>query len=92
MDDVIKHTAGKRYNSKMDAKSAFYTIRIRENDIHKTGFATPDGHFEFLRMSLGVTNGPSTMTRAIKLAYYHLAPYNVNAYIDDISSSHNDFH
>ncbi|GFX64539.1 retrovirus-related Pol polyprotein from transposon opus [Trichonephila clavipes] len=42
-------------------------------------------------MSFRVTNGPSTMTRAIKLAYEHLAPHNVNTYIDDISTSHDDF-
>ncbi|GFQ86891.1 putative gypsy-29-i dr [Trichonephila clavata] len=41
MEDVIKRTAGKRYNSKMDIKSAFNTIRIRETDIYKTGFVTP---------------------------------------------------
>ncbi|GFU15324.1 retrovirus-related Pol polyprotein from transposon 17.6 [Nephila pilipes] len=91
MEDVIKRTAGKRYNSKMDIKSAFNTIRIRETDIYKTGFVTPYGHFEFLRMLFGVTNGPSTMTRAIKLAYNHLAPHNVNTYIDDISTSHDNF-
>ncbi|GFQ94658.1 retrovirus-related Pol polyprotein from transposon opus [Trichonephila clavata] len=75
----------------MDIKSAFNTTRIRETDIYKTGFVTPDGHFEFLRMPFGVTNGPSTMTRAIKLTYNHLALYNVNTYIDDISTSHDDF-
>ncbi|GFT76387.1 retrovirus-related Pol polyprotein from transposon opus [Nephila pilipes] len=91
MEDVIKRTAGKRYNSEMDIKSAFNTIRIRETDIYKTGFITPDGHFEFLRMPFGVTNGPSTMTRAIKLAYNHLAPHNVNTYIDDILTSHDNF-
>ncbi|GFS53420.1 retrovirus-related Pol polyprotein from transposon 17.6 [Nephila pilipes] len=91
MEDVIKRTAGKRYNSKMDKKSAFNTIRIRETDIYKTGFFTPDGYFEFLRMPFGVTNGPSTMTRAIKLGYNHLVPHNVNTYIDDISTSHDNF-
>ncbi|GFQ89650.1 retrovirus-related Pol polyprotein from transposon 17.6 [Trichonephila clavata] len=90
MEDVIKRTAGKRYNSTTDIKSAFNTIRIRETDIYKAGFVTPDGHFEFLRMPFGVTNGPSTMTRAIKLAYNHLTLYIVNTYIDDISTSHDD--
>ncbi|KAF8773193.1 Retrovirus-related Pol polyprotein like [Argiope bruennichi] len=83
--------AGKSYNSKMDVKSAFHCIPIRDIDTYKTGFVTPDGHYEFLRMPFGVTNGPSTMTRAIKLAYSHLAHHNVNTYIDDISTSHDDF-
>ncbi|GFV13325.1 retrovirus-related Pol polyprotein from transposon 17.6 [Trichonephila clavipes] len=91
MEDVIKRIVGKCYISKMDVKSAFNTIRIRETDIFKTGFVTPDRHYEFLRMSFGVTNGPFTMTRAIKLAFEHIAPHNVNTYIDDISTSHDDF-
>ncbi|KAF8774583.1 Retrovirus-related Pol polyprotein like [Argiope bruennichi] len=91
MEDVIQRMAGKSYNSKMDVKSAFHYIPIRDIDAYKTGFVTPDGHYEFLRMPFGVTNGPSTMTRAIKLAYNYLAPHNVNTYIDDISTSHDDF-
>ncbi|GFT68733.1 retrovirus-related Pol polyprotein from transposon opus [Nephila pilipes] len=91
MEDVTKRTAGKRYISKMEIKSAFNTIHIRETDIYKSGFIIPDGHFEFLRMPFGVTNGLSTMSRAIKLAYNRLAPHNVNMYIDDISTSHDNF-
>ncbi|GFS68089.1 retrovirus-related Pol polyprotein from transposon opus [Trichonephila clavipes] len=91
MDDVIKRIVGKCYISKMDVKSAFNTIRIRETDIFKTGFVTPDGHYKFLRMPFGVTNGPSLMTRAIKFAYKLLAPHNVNTCIDDISTFHDDF-
>ncbi|GFQ97408.1 uncharacterized protein TNCT_319071 [Trichonephila clavata] len=50
MEDVIKRIVGKCYVSKMDVKSAIDTIRIRETDIFKTGFVTPDGHYEFLRI------------------------------------------
>ncbi|GFY76084.1 retrovirus-related Pol polyprotein from transposon opus [Trichonephila inaurata madagascariensis] len=91
MEDAIQRPAGKRYNSKMDVKSAFNCICIRETNFYKTGSVTLDGHYEFLRMPFGVTNGPSTMTRAIKLSYDPLAPHKVNTYIDDISTSHDDF-
>ncbi|GFX87220.1 retrovirus-related Pol polyprotein from transposon opus [Trichonephila clavipes] len=91
MEEVIKHIVEKCYISKVDVKSAFNTIHIREADIFKTGFVTPDGHYEFLRMPFCVTNDPSIMTTAIKLAYEHLAPHNGNTYIDDISISHGDF-
>ncbi|GFW30006.1 retrovirus-related Pol polyprotein from transposon 17.6 [Trichonephila clavipes] len=91
MEDVIKRIIGKCYISKMDVKSAFNIIHIRETDIFKTGFVIFYGHYEFLRMPFGVTNGPSTKTRALKLAYEHLAPHNVNTYIDDISTFDDDF-
>ncbi|GFS85133.1 retrovirus-related Pol polyprotein from transposon opus [Nephila pilipes] len=90
-EDTIKLSAGKRYNSKIDIKSAFNTIRIRKTDVYKNGLVTPVGYFEFLRMPSGIRNGPSTMTRVIKLAYNHLVPHNVNTYIDDVSISREDF-
>ncbi|GFU21257.1 retrovirus-related Pol polyprotein from transposon opus [Nephila pilipes] len=74
---VIKRITGKRYNSKMDIKSAFNTIRVKDTNIYKTGFVAPSGHFEFLRMPSGIRNGSSTMIRVIKLAYNHLEPHNV---------------
>ncbi|GFS93118.1 retrovirus-related Pol polyprotein from transposon opus [Trichonephila clavipes] len=75
----------------MDVKSAFNCISIRETDIYKTGFVCPNGHYGSLQMAFGDTNGPSSMTRVIKLAYDYLAPHNVNTYIDDVSTSHDDF-
>ncbi|GFX66344.1 retrovirus-related Pol polyprotein from transposon 297 [Trichonephila clavipes] len=81
MEDDIQRSAGKRYNSKMDVKSAFNCISIRETGIYKTGFVTSDRHYELLRMPFGVTNGPSTMARAIKLIDNHLEPHNGNTYI-----------
>ncbi|GFQ67459.1 putative gypsy-29-i dr [Trichonephila clavata] len=88
IEDVIIRIVGKCYISKRDVKSAFNTTRIKETDIFKTGFVTPDEHYRFLRMPFGVTNGPSTMAKAIKLTYEHLVPHNANTYIDDISTSH----
>src|SRR5690606_7642886 len=66
MDDVIVKIAGKRYISRFDIKSAFLHIPVRETDIHKTAFVTPDGHYEFQRMPFGLANGPSVMCRAVK--------------------------
>ncbi|GFY34953.1 retrovirus-related Pol polyprotein from transposon 297 [Trichonephila clavipes] len=62
MEDVIKHNVGKCYISKMDVKSAFNTIHIKETDIFKTGFVTPDGHYEFLRMLFGLERKTSNAT------------------------------
>ena len=66
MEDVLRRIAGKKYKFKADISKAFNTIRIREEDIEKTAFVTPDGHYEFLRMPFGLATGPATMTRAIK--------------------------
>ncbi|XP_064472438.1 uncharacterized protein LOC135386463 [Ornithodoros turicata] len=91
MDDVLSTIAGCRFMSNMDIKNAFFTIKVKEEDVHKTAFVTQDHHDEFLRMPFGLKNGPPTMTRAIKMAYAHLRKLGVVTYVDDIACAHDSF-
>ncbi|KAL0150345.1 hypothetical protein M9458_054347 [Cirrhinus mrigala] len=73
-----------RIFTKLDLRSAYNLIRIREGDEWKTAFVTPTGHYEYLVMSYGLVNAPSVFQNFIHEVLREFLHRFVIVYIDDI--------
>lgn len=82
--DVLDKLGNCQYFTTLDLASGFYQVEMNPQDIPKTAFNVEHGHFEFLRMPMGLKNSPSTFQRVMDNVLRELQNTICLVYLDDI--------
>ncbi|GJU06984.1 putative reverse transcriptase domain-containing protein [Tanacetum coccineum] len=84
IDDLFDQLQGSSVYSKIDLRSGYHQLKVRDEDIPKTSFRTCYGHYEFQVMPFGLTNVPAVFMDLMNRVCRPYLDKFVIVFIDDI--------
>jgi len=84
IDDLMDQLVGARVLSKIDLRSGYHQIKVKDEDMQKTAFRTRYGHYEYTVMLFGVTNARGVFMEYMNRIFHAYLDRFVVVFIDDI--------
>jgi hypothetical protein len=84
IEDLFDQMKGANVFSKIDLRSGYHQLKIRESDIPKTVFRTQYGLYEYTVMSFGLTNAPTSFMYLMDKVFMEYLDRFIVVFIDDI--------
>lgn len=84
IDDLLDSRSGAKVFSSVDLRQAYHQIKLVDSDKPKTAFRTPFGHYEWVTLSMGLTNAPAIFQSVVNNIFRPYLGKFVVVYLDDI--------
>jgi hypothetical protein len=84
IDDMLDSLAGAQCFTSIDLRQAYHQVKLTPSDKMKTAFRVPMGHYQWVTLSMGLTNAPAVFQSVVNNIFRPYLGKFVVVYLDDI--------